>query len=89
MLLSEEFVAENRIFQKMTALSFSVEATTQSVVVKLESPSQSFFQKPYIHEKIGSTELFVCLVQAFEIKCQYGYNYIQEVKFPSCWKSPS
>ena len=51
-LLSEEFVAENRIFQKMTALSFSVDATTQSVVVKLESPSQSFFQKPYIHEKI-------------------------------------
>ena len=51
-LLSEEFVAENRIFQKMTALSFMVDATTQSVVVKLESPTRSFFEKPYIHEKV-------------------------------------
>ena len=42
-LLSEEFVAEDRIFQKMTALSFSVDATTQSVVVKLESPFGSGF----------------------------------------------
>ena len=52
LLISEQFETEDRIFQKMTELSFSTDVTTQSVIVKLESPTRNFFEKPYIHEKV-------------------------------------
>jgi len=52
LLVSEQFETEDRIFQKMTELSFSTDVATQSVIVKLESPTRSFFEKPYIHEKV-------------------------------------
>ena len=52
LLISEQFETEDRIFHKQTELSFSTDVTTQSVIVKLVSPTRSFFLKPYIHERV-------------------------------------
>ena len=52
LLISEQFETEDRIFQKMTELSFSTDVATQSVIVKLESPTRKFFEEPYIHERV-------------------------------------
>ena len=57
LLISEQFETEDRIFQKITELSFSTDVTTQTVIVKLESPTRSFFEKPYIHEKVEKLNL--------------------------------
>ena len=53
LLISEQFETEGHIFQKMTELSFSPDAATQSVIVKLENPSLNFLKRPYIHEKVS------------------------------------
>ena len=54
LLISEQFETEDRIFQKMTELSFSTDVTTQSVIVKLESPTRNFLRSRIFMRRLRS-----------------------------------